>query len=291
MMTFMMIFQWSFAQQNISGNVSDSDGVPIPGATVLVVGTNNGVSTDFDGNYSIMASEGDVLSFSYVGYTAQEVSVDSATTINVQLVTNNELDEVVVTALGIKTAKAKISYASQEISDDEINVSQTTNIRDAIAGKVAGVTGLLQAGSKLGQQGSLYLRGAISLKGRTGALYIIDGVAGNPDNVDVDNIESINVLKGPNAAAIYGLRAADGVVVITTKKGEKNDFKVEVTSSVTFDEVSNLPTYQNEYCQGYNGESEWTTFNKDGYGGALPAFFAPLDGQRYIFRSYADESW
>jgi hypothetical protein len=100
MMTFMMIFQWSFAQQNISGNVSDSDGVPIPGATVLVVGTNNGVSTDFDGNYSIMASEGDVLSFSYVGYTAQEVSVDSATTINVQLVSNNELDEVVVTALG-----------------------------------------------------------------------------------------------------------------------------------------------------------------------------------------------
>ena len=291
MMTFMMIFQWSFAQQNISGNVSDSDGVPIPGATVLVVGTNNGVSTDFDGNYSIMASEGDVLSFSYVGYTVQEVSVDSASTINVQLVSNNELDEVVVTALGIKTAKAKISYASQEISDDEINVSQTTNIRDAIAGKVAGVTGLFQAGSKLGQQGSLYLRGAISLKGRTGALYIIDGVAGNPDNVDVDNIESINVLKGPNAAAIYGLRAADGVVVITTKKGEKNDFKVEVTSSVTFDEVSNLPTYQNEYGQGYNGESEWTTFNKDGYGGALPAFFAPLDGQRYIFRSYADESW
>ena len=158
MMTFMMIFQWSFAQQNISGNVSDSDGVPIPGATVLVVGTNNGVSTDFDGNYSIMASEGDVLSFSYVGYTVQEVSVDSASTINVQLVSNNELDEVVVTALGIKTAKAKISYASQEISDDEINVSQTTNIRDAIAGKVAGVTGLFQAGSKLGQQGSLYLR-------------------------------------------------------------------------------------------------------------------------------------
>jgi len=92
MMTFMMIFQWSFAQQNISGNVSDSDGVPIPGATVLVVGTNNGVSTDFDGNYSIMASEGDVLSFSYVGYTVQEVSVDSASTINVQLVSNNELD-------------------------------------------------------------------------------------------------------------------------------------------------------------------------------------------------------
>ena len=283
MMFIMMISQWSFAQQNITGTVSDDAGVPIPGATVLVTGTNNGVSTDFDGNYSIIASEGDILSFSYVGYLAQEISVDSASTINVQLASENELDEVVVTALGIKTAKAKITYASQQISDGEINVSQTTNIRDAIAGKVAGVTGLFQAGSKLGQQGRLYLRGAISLKGRTGALYIIDGVAGNPDNVDVDNIETINVLKGPNAAAIYGLRAADGVIVITTKKGKKNDFRVEITSSVTFDEVSNLPTYQNEYGQGYNGEAEWTTFDKDGYGGAIPSFFCTIRRSKIYF--------
>jgi TonB-dependent SusC/RagA subfamily outer membrane receptor len=284
------MFQWSFAQQSVSGTVTDSDGMPLPGATVIVEGTSNGVSTDFDGVYSIAANEGDILSFSYVGFETQKIAVGSSATINVSLSSDANLDEVVVTALGIEENKLKLSYSTQQLSESEINISQTTNIRDAIAGKVAGVQGAFQAGSKLGSQGTLYLRGAISLKGRSGVTYVIDGVPSNPDNVDIDNIASINVLKGPNGAALYGLDAADGVIVITTKKGSKNNFKVEFSQSITMDEVSNLPTYQNEYGQGYNGEAEWRTFNKDQYSWMDPIFF-PLDGQRYIFRSYADESW
>jgi TonB-linked SusC/RagA family outer membrane protein len=289
-LSLMIMFQWSFAQQSVSGTVTDSDGMPLPGATVIVEGTSNGVSTDFDGVYSITANEGDILSFSYVGFETQKIAVGSSATINVSLSSDANLDEVVVTALGIEENKLKLSYSTQQLSESEINISQTTNIRDAIAGKVAGVQGAFQAGSKLGSQGTLYLRGAISLKGRSGVVYVIDGVPSNPDNVDIDNIASINVLKGPNGAALYGLDAADGVVVITTKKGSKNTFKVELSQSITMDEVSNLPTYQNEYGQGYNGEAEWRTFDKDQYPWMDPIFF-PLDGQRYIFRSYADESW
>ncbi|MEL1231848.1 MAG: carboxypeptidase-like regulatory domain-containing protein, partial [Candidatus Neomarinimicrobiota bacterium] len=289
-LSFMIMFQWSFAQQSVSGTVTDSEGMPLPGATVIVEGTSNGVSTDFDGVYSITANEGDILSFSYVGFETQKIAVGSSSTINVSLSADNNLDEVVVTALGIEENKLKLSYSTQQLSESEINVSQTTNIRDAIAGKVAGIQGAFQAGSKLGSQGTLYLRGAISLKGRSGVAYVIDGVPSNPDNVDIDNIASINVLKGPNGAALYGLDAANGVVVITTKKGSKNTFKVEFSQSITMDEVSNLPTYQNEYGQGYNGEAEWRTFDKDQYPWMDPIFF-PLDGQRYIFRSYADESW
>ena len=166
-MSLIMTFQLSFAQKSVSGTVTDSSGLPLPGATVLVVGTSNGVSTDFDGVYSITASEGDILSFSYVGFKTQNLTVGSSNTMNVSLSTDSELDEVVVTALGIEENKLKLSYSTQQLSESEINISQTTNIRDAIAGKVAGIQGAFQAGSKLGQQGTLYLRGAISLKGRS----------------------------------------------------------------------------------------------------------------------------
>ena len=117
-LSFLIMFQWSFAQKSVSGTVSDDAGVPIPGATVLVVGTNNGVTTDFDGNYTIQANEGDVLSVSYVGYSAQEITVGTASTINVTLSTDNTLEEVIVTALGITREAKSLGYAQQKVTGD-----------------------------------------------------------------------------------------------------------------------------------------------------------------------------
>ena len=157
-MVFMMIFQWNFAQQSISGTVSDSAGVPIPGATILVVGTNNGVTTDFDGMYTIMASEADVLSVSYVGYAVQTVNVGASLTINVTLSLDNELEEVVVTALGISRDKKSIGYSQQTVSGEVLATAKETDLNIALTGKVAGVQ-MIGGSSSTFDNGYLRLRG------------------------------------------------------------------------------------------------------------------------------------
>ena len=168
-LSFMIMFQWGLAQQNITGNVSDSAGVPIPGATVVVLDTNNGVTTDFDGNFSIMASAGDVLSVSYVGYTAQNITVGSSTTINVVLSADNTLEEVVVTALGITREAKSLGYAQQTVTGDALTKTKQTDFKTALAGKVAGV-------QVISGTSSTYEPSAIRLRGETDVLYVVDGI-------------------------------------------------------------------------------------------------------------------
>ena len=167
----------AYAQQ-VSGTVSDENGVPLPGATVVVEGTSTGVSTDFDGNYSISASQGDTLVFSFVGYASQSVAVGSSATINVSLEPDNSLEEVVVTALGVKRNTKALGYSVTEVDGTELSANPSTNAINALQGKVAGV---MVTGSAMGAKGSsrVVIRGTSSLTGNNQPLYVVDGITIN----------------------------------------------------------------------------------------------------------------
>lgn len=278
-LSFMIMFQWGFSQQSINGTVSDSAGVPIPGATVLVLDTNNGVTTDFDGNYSIMASEGDVLSVSYVGYAAQTVTVGTSTTINVTLNLDNTLEEVVVTALGITREAKSLGYAQQKVTGDALTKTKETDFKTALAGKVAGVQVITGTSST-------YEPSAIRLRGEMDILYVVDGIKVASTDINTDNIDNITVLKGAAATALYGSEAKSGVIVITSKKAKAGESYISVDHNTTVSNVSRLHPYQNEYGGGYY--QDWDQF---AYNPATdPASWAAFNGQNIPYYA-ADESW
>ena len=269
--SFLLVFAFGFSvqAQSISGTVSDENGVPLPGATVLVEGTQNGVSTDFDGNYSINASSGDTLVFSFVGYSSQSVVVGSSATVNVSLQPDNALSEVVVTALGVKRNVKAVGYSITQVDGGELSDNKTTNAINALQGKVAGV---MVTGSAMGAKGSsrVVIRGTSSLTGNNQPLYVVDGITINNSNlgsagvwggadygdgissINPDEIESVSVLKGGAAAALYGSRASNGVIIINTKSGAGTEgIGVEFNSSTQFDMLNlSLRDTQTTYGQG-----------------------------------------
>jgi len=246
----------------------------LPGATVLVEGTQNGVSTDFDGNYSIDASSGDTLVFSFVGYTSQSVVVGSSATVNVSLQPDNALSEVVVTALGVKRNTKAVGYSITQVEGDAISANPSTNAINALQGKVAGV---MITGSAMGAKGSsrVVIRGASSLSGNNQPLYVVDGITINNNNlgaagmwggtdfgdgissINPDDVESVTVLKGGAAAALYGSRASNGVIIITTKSGLGSEgIGIEINSTSQFDMLNNsLWDAQTTYGSGTLGEA------------------------------------
>ena len=290
--SFLLLFAFGFSvqAQSISGTVTDENGVPLPGATVLVEGTSNGVSTDFDGNYSINASNGDTLVFSFVGYSNQSVVVGSSATVNVSLQPDNALSEVVVTALGVKRNVKAVGYSITQVGGEELSDNKTTNAINSLQGKVAGV---VVTGSAMGAKGSsrVIIRGASSLNGNNQPLYVVDGITINNDNlgaagmwggtdygdgvssINPDDIESISVLKGGAAAALYGSRASNGVILINTKNGAgTKGIGVEFNSSMQFDMINEgTVDLQRLYGQGRDGVHSvgfnFETFNN--WGGKL----------------------
>ena len=272
--SFLMFFALTLSAyaQQITGTVSDENGVPLPGATVVVQGTSIGVSTDFDGNYSIEASQGDTLVFSFVGYATQSVTIGSSNSVSVQLQPDNTLDEVVVTALGVKRNTKALGYSVTEVDGTALSDNPTPNAINALQGKVAGV---MVTGSAMGAKGSsrVVIRGASSLTGNNQPLYVVDGITINNDNlgaagtwggtdfgdgvssINPDDVESISVLKGGAAAALYGSRASNGVIIITTKNGlGKEGLGIEVNSTTQFDMVNNdLWDVQTIYGSGREG--------------------------------------
>ena len=285
--------QLSFAQQlTVTGTVSDDSGMPLIGATVAIAGTSTGTTSDFDGNYSIKANQGDVLSVSYVGYSSQDITVGTSTTVNVTLAPDNSLEEVVVTALGIKRDEKALGYSVQSIKGEGMTEARESNISNALSGKIAGVQVTGTSGS-VGASSRIVLRGNSSITGNNEPLYVVDGVpidnrsygnAGSSGGVDLpngaadinpDDIESVTVLKGPNAAALYGLRAGNGVIVITTKRGSAGKkFSVSVNSNITFSNPLLLPNYQNSYGQGGD-----------------PSYFEYVNGASGGVGDGVDESW
>lgn len=233
------IMCFGFAKaQTVSGNVSDANG-PLLGASVVVKGTANGTTADFDGNFTINAGSGDTLVFSYVGYTAQEVVVGNQTTINVVLVANNELDEVIVTGYGGQKEK-EITSAVVAVSEEEFNQGVVNDAAGLVQGKVAGLQ-IYNKGGNPNSGAQIRLRGLSTVGANSSPLVVIDGVIGaSLANVDPTDIASINVLKDASAAAIYGSRGSSGVILVTTKKGVAGETKISY--NVQYSNASRLNT-------------------------------------------------
>ncbi|HEY0899733.1 MAG TPA: SusC/RagA family TonB-linked outer membrane protein, partial [Sphingobacteriaceae bacterium] len=259
--------------RTITGKVTAAeDGLPLPGVSVKVKGSAAGVSTGMDGNYSIVLPQGaKSLEFTYVGFLRQEVQVGAGGVVNVVLVTDaKQLSEVVVTALGMSKEKKSLGYAATQVGTEEINRTSPVSMLDGLQGKVAGVNISSQSGAP-GASSKVILRGYSSVNGSNQPLYIIDGVpvdntrfgatftnratdfGNNANDINPNDIESINILKGAAASNLYGSRAANGVILITTKKGRAGKLKIDFNSSATLSSVLMTPTLQNVYGQGWSG--------------------------------------
>ncbi|HEY8933595.1 MAG TPA: SusC/RagA family TonB-linked outer membrane protein, partial [Cyclobacteriaceae bacterium] len=260
----------------ISGTVLEKEtGTALPGVSIQIKGTTIGTTSDGDGKYSIKASKGDVLVFSFIGYARQEITVADQTSLEVSLASDiSELSEVVVTALGIERDKKTLTYSAQKISTDELSEARSLNVANSLSGKVAGLS-FSTTGNGVGSSSRITLRGNRSLTGNNQPLFIIDGVpmdnyispTGTPStdiggttsfngisSINPDDIASISVLKGPSAAALYGTRASNGVIIITTKKGSAGQkTNISVSSNLMFSNAYNLLNLQNKYGQGNSG--------------------------------------
>ncbi|MFD1615660.1 SusC/RagA family TonB-linked outer membrane protein [Gelatiniphilus marinus] len=295
LLTLLLAFvvQLSFAQEKtVSGTITDSSGLPLPGATVLIKGTTTGTSSDFDGNYSIKANQGATLVISFIGYTTREVVVGTSNTINVQLSDDTtSLEEVVVTAFGIKRNAKDLGYAVSQVESEEILENSEPDLLRSLSGKVAGVNVNFSNGVA-GASNQISIRGQTTIGGASQPLFIVDGIAYDNSQVttssqttgggayesgisslDPNSIESVSVLKSAAAAALYGSRATNGVIVITTKSGSSkagsanNKLSINVSSGTYFEEIANLPEYQNKYGQGTQ-----FNFNAGSNGSWGPAF-------------------
>lgn len=250
---------WS--QNTVRGTVTATGGEPLIGVNILEQGTSNGTVSDIDGGYVITVGEEATLVFSYTGFTTQNVTVAGRSEINVILEEGIGLEEVVVTALGITRQKKALTYAVQDVNTDELAQARSLNVVNSLSGKVAGIS-ISPSGAGVGADSRVILRGNRSIAGSSEPLYIVDGVPilGDVTDVNPDDIESISVLKGPNAAALYGNRANNGAIIITTKKGGTGEYKVSLSSTYTASSPIILTNFQNEFAQGnsnqYNASSE-----------------------------------
>ena len=259
----------------VTGKVIGEDGEPVIGASIIVKGTTVGTVTDFDGNFELeVPANGKQLVISYIGMKSQEVAATS--NVNVKLLADTQnLDEVVVTAMGISKEKKALGYAVQDVKADELTKGANTSLSGALQGKVSGVE-ISPSSGMPGASSKITIRGSRSFTGDNTPLYVIDGmpVASTADvdtgssvsgtdfascavDIDPNDIESINILKGQAASALYGMRATNGVIVITTKSGKgarKGKPQVAFNTSLSFDKVSTMPEYQKVYAQGTNGK-------------------------------------
>ena len=232
-MTLIMAFivQLSFAQtKTITGTVTDDTG-PLPGVNIVIKGTTTGADTDFNGNYSIEASTGDVLVFSFVGMQTQERTVGAANVIDVILVADNVLEEVIVTAYGTST-KAAFTGSADVINSQDLALRTVTSPIAAIEGRATGVQFISPSGQP-GSSPEIVIRGVGTLNGSSDPLYVVDGMQyeGGLSSINQDDIESFTILKDAASTSLYGSRAANGVVLITTKKGTKGDIKVNASTT------------------------------------------------------------
>lgn len=240
-------------EKSISGTVTDHNSLPLPGVNIIVKGTAKGTLTDFDGHYAINAEKGQTLVFSYVGQETAEVVVSDANTIDVQLNESAQaLQEVVVTAaLGIQRNPKELSYSIDNLKNDEITQTKAVNVATAMVGKVAGLQ-INTLNNGVNPNTRVVLRGNRSLLGNNEALIVVDGFPssrGVLDRINPNDIDNISVLKGANASSLYGSEAANGVLVITTKKG-KGKLQFTYNNSIQFESVAYLPELQDEFGVG-----------------------------------------
>lgn len=281
----------SHAQDRVlKGKVLDKDGAPLPGTSIVIKGTDRGTSASSTGEFSLAAPpNATTLVLSFIGYKPQEIAIGSQTSFNITMVEDASiLSEVVVTALGIAREKKALGYSVQEVSGKQMTQARTTNFVNALAGKVAGVQ-ITGSNGAPGASSQILIRGTSSIGSNNQPLFVVDGVPidngnyGSGTGVDYgngaasinpDDIENVSVLKGPSAAALYGSRGANGVILITTKSGKgAKGIGVSVNSNTAFDTPFRLPEWQNEYGQGNKG------------------LFSFVDGTGKGVNDGVDESW
>ena len=287
-------------KKKITGRILDENGEPLIGASVTIKGTTDRAVTDMDGNYTVMTDvENPVAQFTYLGYKPQEVAADKSGVVNAKMVLDSQsIDEVVVTALGIKREKKMLGYSVQDIKSDALNTTGDPSVTGALEGKVAGLQ-MNTASTGLGGSTKITIRGNSSLTDNNQPLWIVDGVpftddqtsdasayggydrGGTSFDINPEDIESISVLKGPNAAALYGSRAGNGVILVTTKKGShKQGFGVTYSGNFTWSQAAETIKMQKKYGQGSNGRIvplEDENGNKIAITGEL-SFGGELDG-------------
>ncbi len=290
LLTFFMMLSGAVYSQTgskitVKGVVTDATGEPLAGATVSEKGTTNGTMTGVDGDFTLSVASNGTLTVTYVGFHSKEVEVNGQTTFKVSLIEDSKvLDEVVVTALGIKRDRKSLGYAMQEVKGDNLTETRDANVANSLAGKIAGVQ-IKQSGTGVGGSTRIVIRGNNSIAGNNQPLVVVDGVPidnfssktddywGNSladkgsgiSDISPDDIESISVLKGPAAAALYGSRAGNGVVMITTKKGTSGKgVGITFNTNLTIDNPMQTPEYQNVYGQGSNGSFDNNQFGSWG---------------------------
>ncbi|MFL2628299.1 MAG: SusC/RagA family TonB-linked outer membrane protein [Candidatus Marisimplicoccus sp.] len=302
-----------FGQGGISGIVLDENGGPLPGANVIIENTSTGVSTDFDGNFTINASSGDVLVISYIGYTSEYITVGNQDSVSISLQLDNELEEVVVTALGFAAVRDQQGSTSSVIATDDVIRSAEPTVVNALSGKASGVR-ITRSNGDPGAGSTIRIRGANTIDGSIQPLIIVDGVpmdnttsyaGGNNitgsnggvsqgsrlNDINPNDIESVQVLKGASAGALYGSKAANGVVVITTKKGSRGEARITFKSAYSFDQISERIEMQDTWGQGRSGS--FGTNRAESWGDWIPgrsglsdtyktgAFFTAANGTVY----------
>jgi TonB-linked SusC/RagA family outer membrane protein len=278
-MSLALCVQFAVAQSTVTGNVIDDQGVPLPGATVLEAGTSNGTTTDFDGNYSITVQDGASISASFVGYDTATVVVAGQDLINFSLQQGNELEEVIVTSLGIKREKRALGYAVSKVETASIEQRAEGDIGRVLTGKASGVQITNQSGLS-GSGTSIVIRGFNSFSQGNQPLFIVDGVPFSTEtnaqnnfvdgnngssrflDIDPNNIEEVSVLKGLAAATLYGTQGRNGVILITTKSGssaggEPQKNEITINSSYFNVEFASMPDYQNQYGNGFDQAFGW----------------------------------
>ena len=313
MTLFLSFVQISLAQNTINGTIRDANG-PLPGANVIESGTNNGVSTDFDGNFQISVAEGATLEISYTGYFTQTIEVGSQSSIDILMEEDTEqLDEVVVTSLGFTEKRDKLGSTYSVVSTGAVQRSGESTFANALSGKAAGVSVARSSGDP-GAGSRIRIRGANTILGSSDPLIIVDGSPLNSsitkivnggssssgavnfgsrlNDINPADIASVQVLKGASAAALWGSRAANGVIVITTKEGQSGKAKITFSSTYSFDEISERIPRQSVWGQGRDGKysptslESWGDYIPDRSGGAdifntSGGFFTAQDGSVY----------
>lgn len=299
-------------KKTITGRITDAKGEPLIGVTIMEKGTTNGSITDYDGNYTLSAASNAVLQFSYIGYQSVEMSVEGKTVIDITMNEDTEvLDEVVVTALGIKREKKMLGYAVQELKSDELNKTGDPSVTSALQGKVAGLQ-MNTSATGLGGSTKITIRGNSSLSDNNQPLWIVDGVpfsdnsssdasffggvdrGGASLDINPDDIESISVLKGPNAAALYGSRAGNGVILVTTKKGSKKDgFGVRYNGNFTWSQVAETIDMQSRFGQGHLDTNSGAVYDKTDTGSWGPVLDGSMkeawNGETYAYSKYGNK--
>ncbi len=277
--------QLTFAQdRTVSGVVTDNFGLAFPGVNVIIKGKAQGTQTDLDGKFFIKANSNDILIFSFLGNKTQEIQAKS-TSINVKMQDESiELEGVVITALGIKRKPDEITTATQLVKTDELNQAKATNAAVGLVGKVSGLQ-INTINNGVNPDTRIQLRGFRSISGNNEALIVINGVISTSTafaNLNPEVIESINVMKGSNGAALYGSQGSNGVIIVTTKKGNKTDekFKIVLNTTYTVEEVSMFPKLQSRFGQGYQGAQDFT--ENTNWGAELDGSLQPTGLQQML---------